>query len=384
MISRYICSFLLFKKKTCCNSIVVILHLLFSIICYTQTFESVKITGVALGNSTNSTLFMASSQTIATLAYVKAQRISGPQDGFFTQSGNNIRYTSLSKQHGIPNNLSRIRFTFLEADKKTPIPMNDFRVIINDIDGPNNEALATKCNKDLKHIAIAYFSNLVVDNSPTDLNIVGSVDENEGPTSRVLFEFSEVYEIEFDNYANYGYLKDFDFSYSTYKISKPKFVECSNKNEQLTSYLLQKEKELFLKDTVNFKLVNEAILLNIEPVYFRNDDAVIRDEAVNKLNKVVQLLTKYPKMKLSLESHTDSKLSDAYNLELSKKRANATKMWILSKGISADRITAAGFGETKLVNGCLNNVKCSEKEHLLNRRTEFVVTNINELLNVPK
>ena len=125
-------------------------------------------------------------------------------------------------------------------------------------------------------------------------------------------------------------------------------------------------------------------MLNIEPVYFRNDDAVIRDEAVNKLNKVVQLLTNYPKMKLSLESHTHSKLSDAYNLELSKKRANPTKMWIVSKGIDPDRITAKGYGETKLVNGCLNNVKCSEKEHLLNRRTEFVVTNINELLNVPK
>ncbi len=374
----------LHRNKYVCNCLLVIIHLFFSMLLYAQTFESVKITGVVLGNETNNTLFSATSPTIASLTYIKAQRINGPQDGFFTKSGDNIRYTSLSREKGIPENLSRIRFTFLMSDKRTPIPVNDFRVIINDIDGPNNEALATKCSRNLKHIATAEVSNLIIDSSPPDLNIIGSVEENEGPTSRVLFEFSKVSEIEFDNYANEGYLKDFDFSYSSYKIAKSRLVECDTKKEDLRVDLAQLEKERFLRDTLNFKLANGSVLLNIEPIYFRNDDYVIRDEAINKLKKVLEILAKYPKIKLELESHTDSKLDDTYNLQLSENRANSTKKWIISKGINPDRITAKGYGETKLVNGCLNNVKCSEKEHQLNRRTEFIVINIEELLNIPE
>jgi peptidoglycan-associated lipoprotein len=48
--------------------------------------------------------------------------------------------------------------------------------------------------------------------------------------------------------------------------------------------------------------------------------------------------------------------------------------WLISKGISADRLTAKGYGETQLVNKCADGVQCSEAEHQLNRRSQFIIT----------
>jgi outer membrane protein OmpA-like peptidoglycan-associated protein len=83
-------------------------------------------------------------------------------------------------------------------------------------------------------------------------------------------------------------------------------------------------------------------------------------------------------MIIELGSHTDCRSSAQSNLALSDKRAKSSVQYIISKGISKDRISGKGFGETRLINdcGCEGNVKstCSEAEHQLNRRTEFVIT----------
>ena len=60
-------------------------------------------------------------------------------------------------------------------------------------------------------------------------------------------------------------------------------------------------------------------------------------------------------------------------MELSNKRAASIISYIISKGIDTSRIFGKGYGETELINGCSNGVKCSEKDHLINRRTEFIV-----------
>jgi len=60
-------------------------------------------------------------------------------------------------------------------------------------------------------------------------------------------------------------------------------------------------------------------------------------------------------------------------MELTQKRADATKDYLILKGINPDRIKAVGYGETKLLNGCKNNVKCTDAEHAINRRAEFII-----------
>ena len=82
----------------------------------------------------------------------------------------------------------------------------------------------------------------------------------------------------------------------------------------------------------------------------------------------------HPTMKIAIRSHTDSRGSDKSNLILSDKRAKATMAWIVSQGIAKNRLTAKGYGETQLVNGCKNGVPCTEEEHQQNRRSEFIIT----------
>jgi outer membrane protein OmpA-like peptidoglycan-associated protein len=122
-------------------------------------------------------------------------------------------------------------------------------------------------------------------------------------------------------------------------------------------------------------LVGNDLMINIDPVYFDYGKYSIRKDAEIQLNKVVAVLNKYPELIIETGSHTDSRSSDRYNLKLSKQRASAIMEWIVSKGISPDRILYKGYGETKLRNKCSNGVKCSEKEHELNRRSEFVIIN---------
>jgi len=114
-------------------------------------------------------------------------------------------------------------------------------------------------------------------------------------------------------------------------------------------------------------------ILNLEPIYFDFDSAVIRYDASIELMKVVELMKKYPKLKIDVRAHSDSKGNDAYNLKLSDRRAKATIDWMEKQGIAANRLSGRGYGETRLLNHCSNGVRCSESEHQENRRSEFIV-----------
>ena len=80
-----------------------------------------------------------------------------------------------------------------------------------------------------------------------------------------------------------------------------------------------------------------------------------------------------PSIKVDIRSHTDSRQSESYNLRLSNFRAKSTMKYMVKKGISQSRLTAKGYGETQLLNGCSNGVNCTEAEHQLNRRSEFII-----------
>ncbi len=77
------------------------------------------------------------------------------------------------------------------------------------------------------------------------------------------------------------------------------------------------------------------------------------------------------KLKIYVKAHTDSRGTDEFNLDLSERRANATVAYIISKGISVDKITGKGFGESEFKVNCQEN--CTEEEHALNRRSEFMI-----------
>lgn len=108
-------------------------------------------------------------------------------------------------------------------------------------------------------------------------------------------------------------------------------------------------------------------------IYYDFDQSYIREDAVEDLNKLYKLMMDNPSYVVEIGSHTDARGSNSYNDGLSNRRAKSVVRWLGKKGISKDRLVARGFGETVNVNNCINNVPCSEKEHQLNRRTEFRV-----------
>lgn len=127
--------------------------------------------------------------------------------------------------------------------------------------------------------------------------------------------------------------------------------------------------------SVNIQMFEKGDVVNIDNIYYDLDKAMIRTDAAYELNKVVGLLEKYPSMRIELGSHTDSRATARYNKILSNNRAKAAREYLMSKGISGERITSKGFGESRLVNKCGDGSTCTEEDHQKNRRTEIRVLN---------
>lgn len=112
----------------------------------------------------------------------------------------------------------------------------------------------------------------------------------------------------------------------------------------------------------------------IPNIYYDFNDWAIRPDAADVLDSTIyKLLVDNPNIVIELGSHTDSRGSDKFNLELSQKRAQSVVDYLANKGIAPERLEAKGYGETQLVNECDDGVECTEEEHQRNRRTTFRV-----------
>lgn len=118
--------------------------------------------------------------------------------------------------------------------------------------------------------------------------------------------------------------------------------------------------------------------LLIEKINFEINDTTFTKKTYPALEKFYQVLQDNQAFKVEIAVHTDSRGSDEYNLELSQKRADYIVNYLISKGIQASRISGKGYGETHLVNGCANGVRCNGTDHEQNRRVEFVVVGFLE------
>ena len=114
-------------------------------------------------------------------------------------------------------------------------------------------------------------------------------------------------------------------------------------------------------------------LFNINPIYFDLDKYYIRRDAAKELKKVYTVMIRYPNIKIHIESHTDSRASNRYNLALSYNRARSTKSWLVKRGINEERISTSALGEMDLDNYCEDNINCQEQEHQMNRRSIFKI-----------
>ncbi|MFN4946242.1 MAG: OmpA family protein, partial [Chryseotalea sp.] len=144
-------------------------------------------------------------------------------------------------------------------------------------------------------------------------------------------------------------------------------------------------KDLVTNITLDTLIVLEKIELNkifvLENIYFDFDKADITPQAALELNKLVDILKDNPVIKIEMGSHTDSVGTNDYNIQLSQRRAESTVRYLINAGISSERLTAKGYGETKPIarntnpDGTDNPVGRAR-----NRRTEFKIVEIGEVV----
>ena len=157
------------------------------------------------------------------------------------------------------------------------------------------------------------------------------------------------------------------------KIQLDKFDTQAESFQTTNIYNDSLTKTILLTPSIEFVNVSGEKFINTNTIYFDLDTDKIRSDAAIEINKVIAYLIKFPNAKVDVKSHTDSRAPDNYNLELSNKRANSVIKYIISNGIDSSRVSGKGYGETQLLNNCANGVKCSELEHQINRRTEFLI-----------
>jgi outer membrane protein OmpA-like peptidoglycan-associated protein len=128
--------------------------------------------------------------------------------------------------------------------------------------------------------------------------------------------------------------------------------------------------------TYNMEIVLEPIFENTEivlhDIFYDYDEWAIRDDARPSLDALAKILKENPNLRIQLSSHTDCRGEDDYNQDLSQKRAQSAVDYLVSQQIQSDRMTAVGYGESRLAVNC-NCTDCTEDQHQQNRRTTFKI-----------
>ncbi len=134
----------------------------------------------------------------------------------------------------------------------------------------------------------------------------------------------------------------------------------------------------FLDDLVEEQ--EDQTVVKLKKFYFDKGQSIITPEIAQELDKVVDVMSRFPQLQLRVESHTDSRGGSSSNFTLSQKRADAIKKYLLQEGVPAGSILySIGYGEEKLLNGCKNGVFCLDMLHNKNERSLIVVLNYNLL-----
>lgn len=140
-------------------------------------------------------------------------------------------------------------------------------------------------------------------------------------------------------------------------------------------FLVQDRGRSSTSDWYEWKKIECSLLdFNLLPIYYSLNSALLNAEAQDVIDeKLLKLMLKRPEIRVEINSHTDSRASADFNLDLSKLRAQGVVEYLVSKGIKRSRLEYHGYGESQLVNHCGNGVDCTEEQHAQNRRTEFRV-----------
>lgn len=158
--------------------------------------------------------------------------------------------------------------------------------------------------------------------------------------------------------------------------NKKDLVIAAKKDKDLAEVKKKEKIEAIVANEKDVVQEKNRLIIKTDPIYFDYNLWYIRKDSKPILNRVVELMKKYPEMVVEIGSHTDSRGNNTFNMNLSSRRAQATRTYFLEQGIPSKRILAKGYGETVQNIKCIPEDSCTEEQHELNRRSEFVIKNI--------
>ncbi len=273
----------------------------------------------------------------------------------------------IAKGEKISNTKDNGKFEFLIE------PNKDYQLVVSKLDYKTKKIVYL--SSDYKNVEEPFL------NIPLEkgfwLHLEGKVvDEitREGIENAQINVFNKTYNLRNAYTSNlkgaFSFALDPDCIYD-FEISKDGYF---TKNEsQISTYGKRKTETIYHEIVLALRNLKMGSSFVLNDIYYDLNKWNLRSHSKLELDKVVKYLKDNPHITVELGSHTDSRASETYNLNLSQKRAKSAVNYIISKGIKKNRISAKGYGETKLKNHCKDGVKCTEEEHQENRRTEIKV-----------
>lgn len=120
---------------------------------------------------------------------------------------------------------------------------------------------------------------------------------------------------------------------------------------------------------IDLQPVEIGQLITLRNIFFETGSASLLPESQAELNRVIELLSRNPEMKIRINGHTDNVGSDAENMQLSDARSKSVKDFLVTHGIASDRLETKGYGESKPV-----STNDTDSGRAQNRRTEIEIT----------
>lgn len=280
--------------------------------------------------------------------------INGPDDDvFFVVSGSGNRaYFASSKQGGY-GDYDLYKITFL-GNEKQPL-LNTQDQLLAMMASPVSN-LKTENAVEVKSAKLTILKGVISDEK-TEKPLESTIELIDNDKNTVLAVFKSnsstgKYLVTLPSGKNYGIaVKRDGYLFHSENFNLPEAAEFQEFNLDVA---LKK-----------IEIGNTIVLRNI---FFDFNKATIRPESANELARLIKLLKDNPKLKIELQSHTDNVGSDDYNLKLSESRSKSVVEYMISRGISASRLTPKGYGETQPLDS-----NDAEEGRQNNRRTEFKI-----------
>ena len=270
----------------------------------------------------------------------------------------------------------------LNMGKPVNSAMDDFAPKFMDRKGVlSSNRLAKGANDDLYYFEILGSDSNMVQPKPTDSELLVEVYDKE--TGEVLSNVNFALDNLSDEASAISASTDSSglATYNDIPVDSKVQISahpCGYKYASTRSYVVNAAGKRVIKlELEKFKEGEDlGQLFEVKPIYYELNSYKLTDQSKRELDRVAIVLQDNPSLQVELGSHTDSRGSDEANRNLSKARAKSVYDYLASKNINRARMKYKGYGETRLLNRCKDGIECSDEEHAVNRRTEYIISGI--------